>query len=86
MVNCYRILIKAGQEVSPSILLSALYLPHANILTGAPYSLADVIGSTSRLVDSDENTPATYNFQKANMQLVWTRWTRNGQFTNGRCL
>ena len=50
--------------------IECLYLPHANILTGAPYSLTDVLGSTTRLVDADSNTPANYLFSKANMQLV----------------
>ena len=50
--------------------IECLYLPHANILTGAPYSLTDVLGSTTRLVDADSNTPASSLFSKANMQLV----------------
>jgi hypothetical protein len=50
--------------------IECLYLPHANILTGAPYAVADVIGAASRPVDSDSNTPTTKNCPKGNMQLA----------------
>ena len=51
--------------------IECLYLSHANILQAAPYTLADVIGSTSRNVDCDSFGGALgKTFPKANMQLA----------------
>jgi hypothetical protein len=50
--------------------IEGLYLSHANILTGVPYTVSDVMGSTNRSVDGDGVGPTNTGNAKANMQVL----------------
>lgn len=51
--------------------IEALYLSHAQILTGAPLVVADILGSATRTADCDAYQPSAPNFYpKSNMQIA----------------